>query len=69
MNAKKLAIGAGLTGAGVFAARSLGPKLHEHCQNMCAGGRCGGARESQEPHEPAERTRAPQPVHDDALAA
>lgn len=69
MTAKKLAIGAGLAGAGVFAARSLGPKLHEHCQSMCAGGKCGGAHESEEPHESAEHRCAPQPVRDDALTA
>jgi hypothetical protein len=69
MTAKKLAIGAGLAGAGVFAARSLAPKLHEHCQSMCAAGKCGGARDSEEPHESAEHGCAPQPVRDDALAA
>ena len=37
MNAKKLGLGAGLAAAGVFAARSLGPNLHQHCQSMCAG--------------------------------
>jgi hypothetical protein len=41
MNAKKLGLGVGLAGVGVFAAWSLGPKLHEHCQSMCAG-KCGG---------------------------
>ena len=37
MTAKKLGLGAGLAGVCVFAARSLAPKLHEHCQSMCAG--------------------------------
>jgi hypothetical protein len=69
MTAKKLAIGAGLAGAGVFAARTIAPKLNEHCQSMCAGGKCGGARDTGDPHEPAEHTCAPQPVRDDALAA
>lgn len=61
MNPKKLGIGAGLAGAGLFAAHSLGPKMHEHCQSMCAGaaanaaGKCGGAHESAEPEAPAER--------------
>ena len=50
MNAKKLGIGAGLAGAGVLAARSFGPKLHEHCQSMCACDRCGGARDTEDRH-------------------
>jgi hypothetical protein len=54
MNAKKLGFGAALAGAGVLAARSFGPKLHEHCQSMCSE-RCGGAARSDEPQEPAER--------------
>ena len=41
MNAKKLGLAAGLAAVGVFAARSLGPKLHEHCQSICAG-KCDG---------------------------
>ena len=51
MNAKKLGIGVGLAGAGIFAARSLGPRLHEHCRTRCACGRCGGAHEGAERHE------------------
>jgi hypothetical protein len=54
MNAKKLGFGAGLAGAGVLAARSLRPKLHEHCQSMCSE-RFGGAAHGEEPDEPAER--------------
>lgn len=54
MNAKKLGLGAGLAGAGVLAARSFGPKLHEHCQSMCAE-KFAGAAQSKEPEEPAER--------------
>ena len=70
MNAKKLGIGAGLAGAGVVAARSFGPKLHEHCQSMCGGaavdaaGKCGRAHESVEPEEPAERACCPQAASD-----
>jgi hypothetical protein len=52
MSTKKLGIRVGLAGAGVFAARSLAPKLHDKCQSMCAGGKCGGARTSQKPAEP-----------------
>ena len=40
MNAKKLALGAGLAAIGVFAACSLAPKMHAHCQSMCTG-KCG----------------------------
>jgi len=47
MNAKKLGIGAGLAGVGMIAARSLGPKLHEHCQSMCAG-KCGSPDNKEE---------------------
>ncbi len=47
MNAKKLGLGAGLAGIGMFAARSLGPKLHERCQSMCAG-KCGGPDDKEE---------------------
>ena len=47
MNAKKLGICAGLAAVGMFAARSLGPKLHEHCQSMCAG-KCGRPGDKQE---------------------
>ena len=69
MSAKKLAISAGLAGVGVFAARAVGPKLHEHCQSVCAGGKCGGAHEGEEPHEFAERRCAPEAVGDHALVA
>ena len=43
MSAKKtkLVTGAALLGTGVLAARSLVPKLHEHCHQMCAD-KCGG---------------------------
>ena len=54
MNAKKLGFGAALAGAGVLAARSLGPKLHEHCQSMCSE-KCGCAARGDEKEEPAER--------------
>ena len=54
MDAKKLGFGAGLAGAAALAARSLGPKLHEHCQSMCAQ-RCGRAAQSEASAEPAER--------------
>lgn len=64
MNAKKLGIGAALAGAGVLAARSLAPKLHEHCQRMCAGGKCGGTQEREEPHESTERRCSPQSQRD-----
>jgi hypothetical protein len=69
MTAKKLAIGAGLAGAGVFAARSLGPKLHEHCLSMCVGCKCGGAHKGEEPHESTELSCGPQAARDDALVA
>lgn len=38
MDARKASFvtGAGLVGVGVLAARSLGPKLHEHCKTMQA---------------------------------
>ena len=54
MNAKKLGFGVGLAGAGVLAARSLGPKLHEHCQSMCSR-EFGGAPRGEEPEAPTER--------------
>jgi hypothetical protein len=69
MNAKKLGIVAALAGACVLAARSLAPKLHEHCRRMCAGGKCGGTPEREEPHESPERHCAPQSRRDVELVA
>ncbi len=54
MNAKKLGFGVGLAGAGVLAARSFGPKLHEHCQSMCSE-KFGGASQGEGPKEPTKR--------------
>ena len=54
MNAKKLGFGAGLAGARVLAACSFGPKLHEQCRSVCSE-KFGGAAQSEEPEEPAER--------------
>jgi hypothetical protein len=54
MNPKKLGFGAGLAAAGLLAARSFGPKLHEHCQNMCCE-KFDGAAEGEQQEEPAER--------------
>jgi hypothetical protein len=65
MNAKKLGFGAGLAGAGVLAAHSFGPKLHEHCQNMCSK-KCGGARQGEQPEEPDERECCSRATPDEA---
>lgn len=65
MNAKKLGLAAGIAGAGVLAARSFGPKLHEHCQSMCTE-KFGGAAQSDEPEEPAERECCSQATPDAA---
>jgi hypothetical protein len=54
MNAKKLGFGAVLAGAGVLAARSFGPKLHERCQSICSE-KCGCTAHGKESQEPAER--------------
>lgn len=65
MTLKKLGIGSALAGAGVLAARWLGPKLHEHCQRMCAGGTCGGTPGREEdPHASSERRCAPHAERD-----
>lgn len=37
MNAKKVAIGAGLAAADMFVARSPGPKFHGHCKARVCG--------------------------------
>ena len=65
MNAKKLGIGAGLAGVGMFAAHSLGPKLHEHCQSMCAG-KCGGPDDKE---ESAQHRCSPQATREAATVA
>ena len=65
MNAKKLELGAGLAAVGVFAARSLGPKLHEHCQSMCAGN-CGGPHDKE---ESAQHSCSPKATRDVAEVA
>ena len=65
MNAKKLGVGAGLAGVGVLAARSFGPKLHEHCQSMCSQ-KSGVGAQGEEPEEPAERDCCPRATPDAA---
>ena len=65
MNAKKLGLGAALAGVGVFAARSLGPKLHQHCQSMCAG-KCGGPDDQE---ESAHHSCSPQATREAATVA
>ena len=65
MNAKKLGLGVGFAAVGVFAARSLGPKLHEHCQSMCARNCCGPHEEE----ESAQHCCSPQATRDVAEVA
>ena len=49
MDARKASFvtGAGLVGVGVLAARSLGPKMHEHCKTMQAE-KCGHGGDSED---------------------
>ena len=65
MTAKNLGLGAGLAAVGVFAARSLGPKLHEHCQSMCAA-KCGGPHDKE---TSAQRCCSPQAIREVAAVA
>ena len=65
MNAKKLGLAAALAAVGVFAARSLGPKLHEHCQTMCAGN-CGSPDDNE---GSARQCCSPQATHEVAAVA
>ena len=69
MDARKLGLGAAFAGAGALAFRSFGSKrMHEHCRSMCAE-KVGGAVESDEQEEPAERDCCgPATPHDTVVA-